>query len=339
VTQTASLPTLGIIGPVRLAYGITAEGALHRALAGGSALYAAAGARVWTRQVEVMARATRSTQEALAPALAASGIDASHLRLIPGDEVDLEFHSTGPAGEVEEGSPSPHFLRHGHLLPKELLGFRPAQRAPLLEEPPGDLAVRPDDLRAARCHWQAAHLTPVEYFSQATLPGALHELGTRQVSLDPTPRLMDPASRTELATVLRSLHAFLPSEEEVLALHRPRRPDLWECAEELSAMGPWIVVIKRSLLGALVWDSESRSRWTVPAYPAAERDRFGVGDAFCGGFAAGLTMADEPVRAALRGAVSASLAIEGFGALYPLGATPGLAEARLEALQDAVRRA
>lgn len=339
MSSSSSLPTLGIIGPVRVAYGINSDGTVHQALAGGSALYAAAGARLWTPLVEVVARATRATQAALAPSLSTSGIDASSLRLIPGDEVDLEFHASGDSGEVETGSPSPHFLRHGHRLPKELLGFRPAHPAGVLDEPPGDLAVRPDDLRAARLHWEAAHLTPMEYFSQATLPGVLHELGTRQLSLDPTPRLMDPTRRTELATVLRPLRTFLPSEEEVLELYRPRRPDLWECAEDLSGLGPWIVIIKRGTLGALVWDSESRSRWTVPAYPAAERDRFGIGDAFCGGFAAGLAMGDEPVRAALRGSVSASLAIEGFGAFYALGATPGLAEARLEALQAMVRRA
>jgi hypothetical protein len=40
----------------------------------------------------------------------------------------------------------------------------------------------------------------------------------------------------------------------------------------------------------------------------------------------------------LYGAVSASLTIEGSGPFYALDALPGLAEARLDALKDGVRK-
>jgi sugar/nucleoside kinase (ribokinase family) len=331
-------PTLGVIGPVRVAYGITSDGVVHLAQPGGSALYAAGGAKVWADKVTVLSRATDATRSALLPALAANGIDPAHIRLIPGSETELEFHAVRPSGDAEETNPSSQFLRVGRPLPKELLGFRMPDRTAPLDAPPGQLAARAEDLPPRTQHWQAVHLTAMEYFAQATLPARLQELGIRRITLDPAAGLMDPARRMELATVLRSLHAFLPSEEEILALHRPHQPDLWECAEELSGLGPWIVVIKRGALGAWVWDANSRMRWNVPAYGASERDRFGAGDAFCGGFVAGLALTDDPLEAALRGAVSASLAIEGFGALYPLGATPGLAGARLDALREQARR-
>jgi sugar/nucleoside kinase (ribokinase family) len=66
-------------------------------------------------------------------------------------------------------------------------------------------------------------------------------------------------------------------------------------------------------------------------------DPTGAGDAFCGGFLAGLKKTYDPLRAALHGNVAASLAIEGTGALYTLDVAPGLAEARLDALTDLVR--
>jgi ribokinase len=338
MSPTTPIPTLGVIGPVRLAYGIAADGVVRTAQPGGSGLYAAAGARVWAENVTIVSRATRATLDPLLPALAASAVDPSRIRVIPGDEPDIEFHAVMTGGDSEQGSPSSHFLRLGKAIPKELLGWHASERAESLESHPGELAVRADDLPPASQQWGAAHLTPMAYFSQATLPARLQEMGVRRISLDPTPALMDPAHRMELATVLRSLHVFLPSEEEVLALERPRRSDLWDCAAQLSELGPSLIVIKRGPLGALLWEATTQSRWVVPAYAAVERDRFGAGDAFCGGFIAGLALTGDPVEAALRGAVSASLGIEGFGPLYPLGATPGLAAARLDALRGQVQR-
>jgi ribokinase len=68
------------------------------------------------------------------------------------------------------------------------------------------------------------------------------------------------------------------------------------------------------------------------------RDVTGAGDAYCGGFMVGLSETGDPVEAALRGAISASITVEGIGATYALGTTPGLAEARLRSLRDSVRR-
>jgi len=67
-------------------------------------------------------------------------------------------------------------------------------------------------------------------------------------------------------------------------------------------------------------------------------DPTGAGDSFCGGFLAGYKKTYDPLQAALYGNVSASLKIEGSGAFYPLDVLPGLAEARLNALKDLVRK-
>ena len=82
----------------------------------------------------------------------------------------------------------------------------------------------------------------------------------------------------------------------------------------------------------------ARHKWEVPAYPARVADPTGAGDAFCGGFLAGFGRTYDPVQATLHGNVSASLKVEGSGAFYPLDMLPGLAEARLNALKDLVRK-
>jgi sugar/nucleoside kinase (ribokinase family) len=88
----------------------------------------------------------------------------------------------------------------------------------------------------------------------------------------------------------------------------------------------------------MLYDSASRKRWEAPAYPARLADLTGAGDAFCGGFLAGYTETFDPLRAVLYGNVSASLAVEGYGALYALDTLPGLAQARLESLSALVRQ-
>jgi ribokinase len=64
----------------------------------------------------------------------------------------------------------------------------------------------------------------------------------------------------------------------------------------------------------------------------------GAGDAFCGGFLVGYRKTFDPLEAVLYGNIAASLVVEGSGPFYALAALPGLAEARLLALKEAVRR-
>ena len=67
-------------------------------------------------------------------------------------------------------------------------------------------------------------------------------------------------------------------------------------------------------------------------------DPTGAGDSFCGGFLAGYRQTYEPVQAVLYGNISASLTIEGSGIFYALEGLPGLAQARLSALKDGIRK-
>src|SRR3990172_5812945 len=163
--------------------------------------------------------------------------------------------------------------------------------------------------------------------------------GVSVVTLDPSSRYMEPNFHRELPALVRGLDAFLPSQAEARSFFEPRPPTLWEMAEGLAAMGCRFVVLKSGGEGQFAYDAVAGRRWHLPAYPARVQDVTGAGDAFCGGFLVGLVETGDLVEACLRGSVSASLAIEGVGALYALGAASGLAQARLEALRDNIRQA
>jgi len=72
----------------------------------------------------------------------------------------------------------------------------------------------------------------------------------------------------------------------------------------------------------LIAHADGRPAVQLPAFhrpgDRAIVDVTGAGDAFCGGFAAGLLETGDPVRAGQYGLVSASIVIEGYGATYGL---------------------
>src|SRR5439155_12502306 len=90
-----------------------------------------------------------------------------------------------------------------------------------------------------------------------------------------------------------------------------------------------MVVAKMGKEGVLVWDRSRLVAVPVEAAPATTVDVTGAGDAFCGGFAAGLAQGLEPLEAARRGSISAAFATEGFGSLALTSVTPSDAKARL----------
>jgi ribokinase len=149
---------------------------------------------------------------------------------------------------------------------------------------------------------------------------------------------MVPARLEDVRNLLNGLTAFLPAEEELRALFWGSSNDLWEMTDALAAHGCEFIVVKCGRRGQLLYDSLSKKRWEIPAYPAPLSDPTGAGDSFCGGFLAEYSQSYDPLRAVLCGNVSASLTIEGSGAFHALEALPGLARARLDSLVGIVRQ-
>ena len=125
---------------------------------------------------------------------------------------------------------------------------------------------------------------------------------------------------TFIEDMLAHIDIFMPSDQEVESLFRdePDEMDAKQCAQWFAERGPGIVVLKLGSEGALVHTRHDGKFWHVPALPARAVDVTGAGDAFCGGFMAEFIRHGDPVRAAVTGTVSASLAIQDYGALHLL---------------------
>jgi ribokinase len=330
-----------VVGGLREDYAISAGGEVHLRQPGGNALYAAAGARLWSEHIGLAARVGSNYPAEWLADMDARGLDMRGVKILPTPEDTRTFYAYLSLEERVDTDPAAHFARVGQPMPPELADYRTSTEGQAERTRFGPLAVRPSEILQSYFHAHGFHLAPFDFVVHNTLPVYLRRRGVRYVTCDPSVRYMQPAFADAVRQLVHGLDAFLPSEMEARAFFgdegREPATDLWPAAEAFGAMGVKIVVLKLGARGQYLYEAHSGRRWHIPAYPVKVMDVTGAGDAYCGGFLVGLAQTHDPVEAALRGSVSASIVIEGVGAMYAFDASPRLAQARLDALRSNVR--
>lgn len=335
--MTSDIFEYATFGGLRQDYCITHDGQVHLGVLGGNAIYSAVGAKLWAGSVGLISRVGSDFPAEWLNKIQQAGFNITAIKQLSEPINTCTFYVYLSSGERIDINPAAHFLRINHPLPKALINYRSSTEGQDNREEFTPLAIRPNDLPAKINKVQGAHFAPAEYLTHKAIPFILKEFGVPIVTLDPSERYMDPSFVEELPVIISGLDAFLPSENEARAFFRSSDIDTIQMAEAFSSWGCRWVVIKQGARGQLIWDNDAKRGWQIPAYPGRVKDVTGAGDAFCGGFLVGIAKTEDPVEAALRGNVSASLAIEGSGALYALNTLPGLIEARLEALRPLVK--
>jgi ribokinase len=325
------------IGGLRTDYCITHDGQVLLGVMGGNAIYAATGALLWSSSVGIISRVGRNYPKEWLQRFESAGIDISGIQVLDEAHDTTTFYAYVSEEERIDTNPAAHFLRIGHPLPKELLDYQSSTEDQGDRNTPAPLTIRPIDIPDAARNARGAHLSPAHYLTHVTLPVKLREYRVPLITIDPSTRYMEPGFMEDLSILLHGIDVFMPSENEARSFFQPAQPDIWEMAEAFGDMGSRFVVIKSGANGQFLWDSEGKKRWHVPAYPTKVKNVTGAGDSYCGGFLTGLDQKHSIVEAALRGAVSASIAIEGIGPMYTLEAMKGLTQARLESLRPTVR--
>lgn len=263
---------------------------------GGNAIYAAAGARVWGLRPGVVAFRGTGLPDGWNEILTALEIDSEGMVAVDVSAPVTEFFYNSHGERTQrvwtpEGS--------GDVVP-----FLPAETG----EPIRRLRLEPEHIPPRYMSARGAHLAPIHADAQRAMATALAHLNV--LTLDPYTHVMAQLSDQELRTLLASVAAFLPSREEAHARFPQLGPEA--ALDRLAPLARVATVIKLGRLGALVYDRPAGRRYAVPAVPVQARDPTGAGDAFCGGFVAGLIEGRGVLGAAAWGSVSASFAIEEF---------------------------
>ena len=334
------LPRFLIVGQLTRDYIVFPSGEALLDVPGGNALYAAAGLAVWEPEPPpaIIARVGEDYPQEWLDDFARRGIDTRAVRVLP-QAIDVRsFTAFLDKTTRAHDDPVAHFARLGLPFPKSLLGYRSGSGALDSRTRMSVTSMRQGDIPSDFMDASVAHFCPLDYLTHSLLPAVLRQAEVTTVTLDPSPGYMNSTYWNDVPALITGLTAFLPAEEDLCALFQGRSQDLWEMAEALAVYGCEIIVIKRGERGQLLYDASTRTRWEIPAYPARLVDPTGAGDAFCGGFLAGYRRSYDPLQAALYGNISASLVVEGIGPFYALDALPGLAQARLDALRQSVRK-
>lgn len=333
-------PQTIFFGQLRRDFCLLPDGKLILDVPGGNVLYAAAGFMVWEQEHPpgIIARVGEDYPREWLDLIERKGISSRGVH-IQAEPLDLRsFYAYPDLNKRIIEDPVSAFARLGQELPRALLGFRPPRQGMDSRTQLGPLSLRQSDLVAEYMDAHSAHLCPLDYLTHTLIPAVLRQAGFTTITLDPSAGSMTPVFWDNIPVMLTGLTAFLPSEEEVRALFHGRSTNLWEMAETLGSYGCDFVVIKCGERGQMLYDSGSKARWEIPAYPGRVLNPTGAGDAFCGGFLTGYRSTFDPLMAVLHGNISAAITIEGSGPFFALDVLPGLAQARLEALRENVRR-
>jgi sugar/nucleoside kinase (ribokinase family) len=256
-------------------------------LLGGGAVYAAAGVWLGGSPAGLITRFGSNLSPRMRDALR-----ASHLR-------------------VFGAATSANVLHERVLLPDGADGVEPtyeylADSGPLDESCPVPRDVLALDVRGCGLHIAPM---PVEFQLPWIEFGREHDM---RITLDPSEDsvLSSPESYWE---ILPECSAFLPSRHEV---ERFAGSDPVKAALDFVEAGAPIAVVKLGAEGCVVATPEGVVH--VPAFRAEVQDITGAGDAFCGGFLAGLIQGERPVDAAIRGAKVGAMMVSVVGALDSL---------------------
>lgn len=151
-----------------------------------------------------------------------------------------------------------------------------------------------------------------------------------KIAFEPTPSSCHSGERANLERVAPRVEILSPNHEELLSFYGVALPDTLEetCAAVevairhllaigVGANGEGIVVVRCGAIGACVGTRAGGLVWT-PAYWANDSDRVrdvtGAGNAFIGGFVAGLKITNgNPYEAVLYATVSSSFVVEQLG--------------------------
>jgi sugar/nucleoside kinase (ribokinase family) len=357
IIMDKALPRFLVAGQLTRDYILFPTGEAFLDTPGGNALYAAVGLAVWEPDPPpaIIARVGEDYPAEWLADFARHGLDMRGVKVMP-QAVDVRsFTAFLDRNTRVNDDPVANFARLGLAFPKSLLGYRGTSGSAASSASAGSakgahpgaldsrtrlttISLRQGDIPADFMDASVAHFCPLDYLTHSLLPALLRQAQFTTITLDPSAGYMNPTFWDDVPALLTGLTAFLPSEEEVRSLFQGRSNDLWEMAAGLAMYGCEIIVIKCGERGQLLYDAASRGCWEIPSYPARLVNPLGAGDAFCGGFLAGYRRTYDPLQAVLYGNISASLVVEGHSAAYALDVLPGLPEARLESLRQAVRK-
>ncbi|MCL4834160.1 MAG: carbohydrate kinase family protein [Caldilineaceae bacterium] len=331
-TQNPPLDAISI-SDLTLDYILDPDGQPHLHLLGGKGVYAAVGMWLWGLWVGLAVSAGGDFDLSRLAPLQRAGIDIRGVQRHPQTLTVFWAQQYAPDGDRVDWNPHRHFAETALAasLP-DIDGFSPPSvvRAHFV-----DLTRLPAGYDAA----SAYHFARDEFLRYPQIVagwkarGALCGLDADWRDEPP----LTPASADARLASLAAFNAILPSVEDIHYLFGAG-VDLRQAARTLGSVAQSAVVVKLGGAGSLLYQPRLDRFDQIPVVPVKAVDPTGAGDAYAGGFLAGLLKTGDPLEASLWATVSASFVIEGYGAAYALGVDRREVQKRLAWLKEKIGR-
>jgi sugar/nucleoside kinase (ribokinase family) len=276
------------VGELTLDHIILPDGTVRSNVIGGGCLYSAIGAQIWDISVGIHSVTGDVFFQRIIAEIANRGIDTTGVSAVPGNGLELWLLHESETAKQQVPK-----------LSSAKIAELDAARSPL-----------PEAYRNAK----GFHLAPQSVNGHWKSLHSLRDLSLKAfISLDiQADSMIDSVQYADLS-FCSQISAFLPSREEVTQIWRI------DCLPEwmrfTSSSHQCCVAVKMGSEGSLVLDPSTGQIFQIPACKADVVDTTGAGDAYCGGFLAGLVFGRSIVECAAMGTVSASFIVEAYGAL------------------------
>jgi sugar/nucleoside kinase (ribokinase family) len=274
---------------------VLTDGTCRQRVIGGGALYSAVGAQMFADRVGVHSVCGTPYFERVTTEIAARGLDAQGIGRIDGNGLELWLLHESEVHKQQipkiSSSTAAEMDQHRGLLPAAYRTAKGFHIAP--QSPAGSLAN-------ARALGTQGRIVTMDILSDVFIDSRLYQN----------------------LSFLDHLTAFLPSESEIFRIWRPDNMKAW--LRDNALRHNCHMIAKLGEKGSLVCEASTGRLTEVPALPVNVVDTTGAGDAYCGGFVAGLLAGRMLVECAAMGTASASFVIEACGALAttrPLAST------------------
>lgn len=195
-----------------------------------------------------------------------------------------------------------------------------------------DLAPGPDDIPQA--FLQSAkgfHICPLP---MPQVPALIRRLPkNRVISIDPHYDWFFPQYKAQWEEILAQVDVVLPSEDEFTKFWGIRPKDDYASYKpyirQLAKMGPKLVVLKMGAVGAIIYEKTEDRFYLIPPFGDEILDVTGAGDTFYGSFLSSYVEDQDPLAAAMKGMVGASITLERRGVIGNFMVDSNLAPQRL----------
>ncbi len=264
---------------------VTSDGRSQPGILGGAATHAAAGMRVWTKDVGLIGSVGDNFPAPLWTVLQRMGFDLRSVRRFP--------HTTPRAWQIYDAR------EH-----RTEIFQSPRHEFPTFSPTPDQVTAYPDA--------QGFHLMTAELDGVAELVAAMRRAAGAVILWEPAPWHLVAEQRPRVLDLVRSVDIISPNAEECTAMLGPAPPDRW-IVTFLEA-GAKLVSIRMGREGSLIRSRDDPAPQHVAAISLGPPvDVTGAGNAYSGGLLVGYHRTHRSAAAGVYGAISAAITLQHLG--------------------------